>query len=514
MISHSDIENIIGARSLVSDQMQRAIEDWYAAAIEGEPLDHNPDTLSLDLPAVICSELSRLTTLELEAKVEGSARANWINAQLQQVLSPRRRRILSVAMALGSGIWKPYQSGDKLGVSFIPATGYYPVAHDIDGNLTEAVFIDTIQDNNNYYHRMEWMHVLEREEDLRDAELQLLEDLRVEKPTHFPCLQVINLAFLSAFKDSLGTPVELGIRPEWDEIAPVAWLPRLKKLPVGYFVTPIINPIEPTGDLGAAMFEPARRQIIDADEQYTRLDWEYEAGEIAVDTDASYLQPTDAGQQMSKAEALRKYGVPPEALTTTTPHHRERVFHGLDLNTGITQQTPFYQVFAPSLRDTNYLSGLNQYLRNVESHAGLSFGILSQVSDVEKTATEIMSSRQKLYATVSDCQAAMEEALRGLIDALNYWADHVPGAPQKGALEVSFQWDDSIIIDRLTERTQWQQEVTMGLRSKAEYRMHFYGEDEATARRAIQAVHSESAGMDVLEGVLNGSSSNRKAKKQ
>ena len=55
-------------------------------------------------------------------------------------------------------------------------------------------------------------------------------------------LQVINLAFLSAFKDSLGTPVELGIRPEWDEIAPVAWLPRLKKLPVGYFVTPDHQP--------------------------------------------------------------------------------------------------------------------------------------------------------------------------------------------------------------------------------------------------------------------------------
>ena len=54
----------------------------------------------------------------------------------------------------------------------------------------------------------------------------------------------------------------------------------------------------------------------------------------------------------------------------------------------------------------------------------------------------------------------------------------------------------------------------MGLRSKAEYRMHFYGEDEATARRAIKAVQTESAGVDVLEGVLNGSSSNRKAKNQ
>ena len=137
MIAHADIENVIGCRTLVSDQMQRAIEDWYAAAIDGEPLDHNPDTLSLGLPAVICGELARLTTLELEAKVEGSSRADWINDHLQRVLSPRRRRILSLGLALGSGVWKPYQSGGDLGVAFIPATGYYPVAHDIDGNLTE-----------------------------------------------------------------------------------------------------------------------------------------------------------------------------------------------------------------------------------------------------------------------------------------------------------------------------------------------------------------------------------------
>ena len=36
---------------------------------------------------------------------------------------------------------------------------------------------------------------------------------------------------------------------------------------------------------------------------------------------------------------------------------------------------------------------------------------------------------------------------------------------------------DSIILDRLSEMAQWQQEVSMGLRSKTEYRMHFFGED-------------------------------------
>ena len=81
MINHADIENIIGCKTLVTDQMQRAIEEWYDAAINGLPLDKNPETLTLDLPALICAELARLTTLELEAQVEGSPRADWVNSR-------------------------------------------------------------------------------------------------------------------------------------------------------------------------------------------------------------------------------------------------------------------------------------------------------------------------------------------------------------------------------------------------------------------------------------------------
>lgn len=503
MINHADIENIIGCKTLVTDRMQRAIEEWYDAAINGLPLDKNPETLTLDLPALICTELSRLTTLELEVSVKGSPRADWINTQLQRVITPRRRRIFTVALALGSGIWKPYQSGNHLGISFTNATHYFPVAHDIEGNLTEGVFIDTIKDDENYYHRLEWMHVLERRQDLRDAELALLDDYDLAAPTQFPCIKVMNMAFRSSTQDSLGVPEDLTIRPEWDEIEPVAYLTGLEKLPVGYFVTPLVNSVDSDSELGVSMFEPARKQIIDADEQYTRLDWEYEGGELAVDTDEKFLKPSGAGQTLSKAQALKEYGVPPEAIDSTAPHHRERLFHGININTGITDSTPFYQVFAPALRDSSYLTGLNQYLRNVESHAGLSYGVLSQVADVEKTATEIVTSKQKLYATVSDLQAALEDALRGLIDALDYWADHVPDAPGKGKIKATFKWDDSIILDRITEMAQWQQEVSMGLRSKAEYRMHFFGEDEDTATRAVQAIQQESGSADILKGVLD-----------
>ncbi len=93
--------------------------------------------------------------------------------------------------------------------------------------------------------------------------------------------------------------------------------------------------------------------------------------------------------------------------------------------------------------------------------------------------------------------------MRGLVDALDYWADYIPGAPPRGEVNQSYLWDDSIIMDRLTEMQQWQADVSQGLRSKVEYRMHFFGEDEATARRMVQAIQDEAAGMDVLKGVLS-----------
>ena len=73
-----------------------------------------------------------------------------------------------------------------------------------------------------------------------------------------------------------------------------------------------------------------------------------------------------------------------------------------------------------------------------------------------------------------------------------------------GEPEITFKWDDSIIIDRQTEMAQWQAELQMGLRSKAEYRQHFYGEDEATAQKAIAAIQQESVAADILQGVLTG----------
>lgn len=513
MIDYNQIEAELGVQTMMTDKQQAAIQEWYRVAITGEPCNRDPDTKALGLPAAICAELARLTTLELEVHVQGSKRADWIDRKMQKVISPRRRRILSIALALGGGAWKPYQAGNDIGVSFVSADSLYPISTNVDGDLTEAIFVNRIQNSDHVYNRLEWMHVLTGPEDYHEKERSIVESRDVAIATEYPCVQVINLAYVSSHRDELGSPAELSVRPEWQDVEPIAYLPGLTRLPCGYFVTPIVNTVDPNSEMGAAMFAPGIPEIIDADVQFTRLDWEYEGGELGIDVDEQYLMPNgENGTPLTDNESLRRFGVPADALTRKAPEHRNRLFHGLNINTGIADGGSFYQVFAPALRDNNYLGGLNQYLRHVESKCGLSFGVLSQVADIEKTATEIISSRQKLYTTVSDIQAALEDALRGLIAALDFWADQLDGVPAaSGEPEITFKWDDSIIIDRQTEMAQWQAELQLGLRSKAEYRQHFYGEDEATAQQAIAAIQEESMAADILQGVLTGGSQQEKA---
>lgn len=175
MIDYNQIEAELGVQTMMTDKQQAAIENWYRVAIIGDACNRDPDTKALGLPAAICTELARLTTLELEVNIQGSPRADWLNRKMQKVISPRRRRILAVALALGSGAWKPYQAGDDIGVSFVSADSIYPISTNVDGELTEAVFINRIQDSDYVYNRLEWMHVLTGPEDYHEKERDFLE---------------------------------------------------------------------------------------------------------------------------------------------------------------------------------------------------------------------------------------------------------------------------------------------------------------------------------------------------
>ena len=112
------------------------------------------------------------------------------------------------------------------------------------------------------------------------------------------------------------------------------------------------------------------------------------------------------------------------------------------------------------------------------------------MQNVDKTAEEIKASKQRSYATVSDNQRALKIALEDLIYAMDVWCTLYNLAPISKN-EVSFEFDDSIVADRKTEFTEKQALVTAGIMSKWEFRMWYFGEDEATAKAKVSSEFEE-----------------------
>src|SRR5699024_8689154 len=97
--------------------------------------------------------------------------------------------------------------------------------------------------------------------------------------------------------------------------------------------------------LGVSVFANAVQSIRDADEQYSRLLWEYDGGQMAIDVAASAIRQAPDG--------------------SVTMDKREQRLYRRTLETGVADGE-FYHAFAPSLRDASYISGLDSILKKVE----------------------------------------------------------------------------------------------------------------------------------------------------
>lgn len=95
-----------------------------------------------------------------------------------------------------------------------------------------------------------------------------------------------------------------------------------------------------------------------------------------------------------------------------------------------------------------------------------------------KTATEVVSEKSDLFQSLKKHELLLEGALIGMAQA-------VAELLGLGEQEVTVNFDDSIIEDTGAEKLRFLQEIRDGVRQKWEYRVRFFGEDEATAKSMV-----------------------------
>lgn len=262
----------------------------------------------------------------------------------------------------------------------------------------------------------------------------------------------------------LGDKISLGVVEEWADMAEEMIVNSDRPL-FAYFKNPQANNLDLDSNEGISCFARALSLIQDADEQYQRIIWEYKGSELAIDADITALK---------NANEL--------------PAGKERLFRNLGLDMGDGGRD-FYEVFSPQIRDSSLFNGLNEITRRIEFLCGLAYGTLSDMEFTAKTATEIKTSQQRSYSTVKDIQNELARCLEDFIEILKYWYKEL-GIPYKDDCQVSFAFDDSLVVDSETEQKIRLQEVAAGILKPEAYLKWRYGVTDEELKE-IQAEVSE-----------------------
>jgi len=453
MIGQSTVTQVLKVPIAISSEMANALQLW-SALYENRAPWLNADIKSLNLPAAIAGELARAATIEMKVEFTGSARAKFLESQFMRLM-PKLRAQVEYGLAKGGLVMKPYVDGDRLAVDFVHADQFYPVSFDADGEIAACVFADSRTVGDKYYTRLEFHQMTEAGCEIR------------------------NMAYRSSSKDTLGVRVPLDVIDDWASLEPEAVITGIDKPLFAYFKFPMANNVDATSPLGVSCYSRAVDLIRDADIQWSNLLWEFESGQRALYADVlAYGRDRDGNPVL--------------------PH--KRLYRALNGGGNIGEEGMFHE-WTPSLREENILRGLDAILKRIEYACGLAYGTLSDPASVEKTATEIKASKQRTYATVTDTQKALQSALEHLIWAMDVWTT-IGGLAPAGAYAVTFDFDDSVIVDRDMQFQQDLRLVAQGIMSKAEFRVRNFKEKEDVAKAKIAEALAERPPEESIFGVL------------
>lgn len=553
MIPYRSIEQAERIDTPLTIDMTNAVEKWYSMYIDQPAWVDRESVFSLNLPAFISAEIARQVLLEVKWSITGKSadgetqdretggeimnpRAQYLADEFKKLIeSTEFRQKLEQGCAAGGMIIKPYPNTETGHIHFDWAMdwGFYPIAFDDDGNLTDFIIPDVFREGKTIYTRLERHTVInnrgETEGDSQQAgdrkkkavavlrPEEVLENRKptgtlqepagdeeqaegdnptgkAEKPSREPengreeqarrpagnrkSIRITQRAFKSTVEDSLGREIPLQDVPRWEHLTKEAIVTETEAPLIGWYKVASANTVDVDSPLGASVYARAADTIQQADIQYSRILWEYEASEMAIDVDPSALRPRKTAGGGLEMPKLNK-----------------RLFRAVDIDKG---DRDLYEVFAPTIRDSALFEGLNKLFMRIEDQCGLSRGTISDAQAEARTATELKIVRARTYQTIADNQTALEKCLKDVVAAMDKYATIYHLAPE-GEYDVSFEWDDSILTDTEQQTNERMMLVNAGMMGKVEFRMWYFGETRAQAQAAIEAITREKT--DALEAM-------------
>ena len=420
-----------------------------------EWLDDEDNIKTINFAKTVCSETARLTTLAIGIQIGGSARATWLQKQINKVYFQIRHWV-EYGCAYGTVFIKP--NGESLDV-FTPAD---VMIVDYDNQeIKGIIFKDSYTVGRKYYTRLEYHRFVET---------------TVDGVTTYP-YYVSNRAYVSKSPQSIGNKIDLKQTKWADRMAdpPPILKANGEKLDgplFGVLRTPQANNVDISTPLGLPVFAEGIEELGDIDVAYSR-----NAGEIKDSQKIALLDDRLLMPSGTPVSAMSPRGMENRRNEMKLPHYVKNVF-GQD-------EKEFYQEINPQLNTDARLAGINALLSQLSYKCGFSSGyfVFNEKTGMV-TATQVEADDRRTIQFIKDVRDKLEDCLNGVIYALNVFADLYDLTPV-GVYETTYDFGD-ITYNREEDRARWWQYVVQGKVPAWLFFVKFEGMTEEDAKAMVK----------------------------
>lgn len=138
-----------------------------------------------------------------------------------------------------------------------------------------------------------------------------------------------------------------------------------------------------------------------------------------------------------------------------------------------------------SLRVSEHEQAINNDLNLLSFKCGFGTQYYRFEKGAIATATQVISENSDMYRTIKKHEIILEDVLKDLIRAIIRLGKTAGFPDLVEDTDITIDFDDSIIVDKQTERQEDRQDVAIGVMGLPEYRAKWYGETEDAAAAKI-----------------------------
>lgn len=380
----------------------------------------------------VCSETARLATLGIGIHIDGSARAEWLQAQIDSVYYQLREWV-EYGCAYGTVILKP--NGDSVQLY---TYGNFEITHCTNGKIDGAIFHNYQKVGDNWFTRLEYHRFEGR------------------------LYAITNKCYIGNSPNDTKKTIDIKQTP-WADLMEEARIANMDRPLFGVLRMPHANNIDISSPYGLPVFSEAVQELRDLDIAYSR-----NAKEI-VDSKRTVL--LDSDRLLPNAKKLA-------AGENALPDYVKLVDGSGELGSDI------YHEINPELNTDTRLKGINALLSQIGYKIGFSNGyfVFNESSGIQ-TATGVEAEQQRTVQFIKDVRDKLEDCLSGLIYALNVFADLYALAPG-GIYEIVYDFGD-ITYDREHDRGRWWNYVAQGKVPAWRFFVKFEGMTEEDAKAMV-----------------------------